>query len=70
MLRGRIHEEAVAEWEARQAVVVEGEARTRGGEYGFTQEGEDRDRWTLFLLDSISPDPSPEREGRCTVKAS
>jgi len=41
---GRIHQEAVVEWDARQARTALTEARTRGGDFGVTEEAEARDR--------------------------
>jgi len=41
---GRIHQEAVVEWDARQARVAVSEARSRGGEFGVTEEEEARDK--------------------------
>jgi len=41
---GRIHQEAVVEWDARQARVAVSEARSRGGEFGVTEEEEGRDK--------------------------
>jgi len=40
----RIHEEAVVEWDARQARVALMEARSRGGDYGVTEESEEKDK--------------------------